>query len=83
VYGRVGGSAFALDGVTALGVDGDLAFGFLLDKFAAWVGATVLPGDCGRMVSVDEVHATTRSLHKEKRGLARRRKGAEGTDREF
>jgi len=60
VDGWVGGSALALDGVAALGVDGDLAFGFLLDEFAARVGAAVLPGDCRGRMSIDGVSARTR-----------------------
>jgi len=80
VYGGVRGSAFALDGVAALGVDGDLAFGFLLDKFAGWVGAAVLPGDCGERVLVDGVFAITRSQGRCGKGIgaSKERYGRDG-----
>jgi hypothetical protein len=43
VDGWVGGGSFLLDGVAALGLDGDFTFGFGVDDFAARLAAGPVP----------------------------------------
>lgn len=48
VDGWVGRGGVLLDGVAALGFDGDFALGFGFDDLAAWLAGTPRPGDCGK-----------------------------------